>query len=165
MGNLDFLKQYSGESVEQLLKYEGHFRTDSIVLTFEKAIKAKEARGESLSDEEKVILAVQALERDVNNDGYDGFFRWSSKLAPIVVDALRRIGCQACARITADAIACLRITRPLTAEAIEDEIEKNSEDRDHLLYECDKVYYSNPEDIAGRLFEFIKAQSGRIRFG
>jgi hypothetical protein len=139
---LPFLAGYSGESVDELLAYEGRYRIDSIVLAFEQAIQQRSARLKSeCSDEERVVLAVEALERDVNNDGYDGFLRYSAAFVPVIVAALERIGCLGVARITRDAIAA-----GLSGS----------------LESLDQAYYRNPEDIEGRLFAFIAANRERF---
>jgi len=58
---------------------EDGYRVDSLVLAMESALDAKDRR--TLSPEERVVLAVEALEREVNNGGYDQFFlRWSPSL-------------------------------------------------------------------------------------
>jgi hypothetical protein len=64
-----FLEGYSGQSTDQLLSLEADYRTDSLVLAFEQAIIQKAERNgvKSLSDEERIVLAVEALEREVNN--------------------------------------------------------------------------------------------------
>src|SRR5438105_806752 len=105
MANLQWLDKYSGQTVEQLIALEGEFRIDSVVLAFEQAMDQKAARlgDASLSDEERVILAVEALEREVNNGGYGQFYS-SSEYAPIVVRALRLIGCPKTAEITQKAL-------------------------------------------------------------
>ena len=60
---------YSGQSADQLLSLEGMYRIDSLVRAFEQAITQKAQRGgvQSLTDEERIVLAVEALEREVNN--------------------------------------------------------------------------------------------------
>lgn len=65
----------SGQTVEQLLSLEGKSRIDSLVLAFEQAIsqKAERTGNEGLSYPERVVLAVEALEREVNNGGYAQF--------------------------------------------------------------------------------------------
>jgi hypothetical protein len=98
-----FLKGYSGQSVEQLLSLEGEYRVDSLVLAFEEAIgqKARREGARNITEEENVILAVEALEREVNNGGYHQFFINSSRqFVPIVISALQRIGCKKTAAIT-----------------------------------------------------------------
>jgi hypothetical protein len=90
------LKAYDGQTTDELLSLEGKCRTDSLVIAFEQAVDQKAARlGEtSLANEERVILAVEALEREVNNGGYAQFFQNSSReYASMIVNALRRIGC------------------------------------------------------------------------
>jgi hypothetical protein len=120
MPDLPWLDNYSGETTEELLALEGRYRTDSLVVVFEHAIDQKAAREglQSLSDEERVVLAVEALEREVNNGGYEQFFLNSTReYAPIIVDALTRIGCRRTAAITQKALDALRAF-PLTDAAI-----------------------------------------------
>ncbi|MBI5479375.1 MAG: DUF4375 domain-containing protein [Deltaproteobacteria bacterium] len=166
MAELEFLSKYSGESTTQLLAYEGRCRVDSIVLAFEQAIEAKAAADRTLSSEEEVVLAIEALEREVNNGGYDQFFRNSSKaFAPNIVGALDRIGCPACARITAAALAALPLAGPPTEAAIDRAMAEDSASRSDALSACDADYFRNTEDIAGRLFAFLKANHQSIQLG
>ncbi|HWJ39890.1 MAG TPA: DUF4375 domain-containing protein, partial [Candidatus Limnocylindrales bacterium] len=121
MSDLPFLKNYSGQTVEQLLSLEGEYRIDSLVGAFEEALLKRASREGDLaiSDEERVILAVEALEREVNNGGYRLFFQNSTReFAPIIVQALVRIGCPKTAGITQRAIDALHLPT-LTVEAIE----------------------------------------------
>src|SRR5262249_52433074 len=106
MPDLQWLDRYNGETFDELVALEGTYRTDSLVLAFEQAMDQKAARvGENkLTAEERVILAIEALEREVNNGGYGQFFVNTPEYAPIIVDALRRIGCPKVAEITDRAV-------------------------------------------------------------
>ena len=157
--NLDWLDECSGQSVEQLLSLEEKYRIDSLVLAFEQAIQQKAARegDRSLTGEERVVLAVEALEREVNNGGYDQFFRNSSlEFIPTIVECPRRIGCTKTAKKTQRAIRALSISG-LTPEIIESAMVVNDVKRETKLSHCDDSYNSNPEPSADRLFDFIKA--------
>ena len=161
-----WLDGYSGESAERLLSLEGSYRTDSLVLAFEQAIGQKAERDgmQSLTDEERIVLAVEALEREVNNGGYDQFFVNSSReFALIIVGALERIGCKKTANITQKAIKALGIS-DLRSDAIEAIICTRDEGRRTKLNHCDDAYYKNAEPIAERLFAFIKANRASICF-
>jgi hypothetical protein len=158
--------EYSGESADQLLSLEGKYRVDSLVVAFEQAIGQKAQRGgvQSLTDEERVVLAVEALEREVNNGGYDQFFVNSSReFAPTIVGALKRIGSKLTAAITQRAIAALGVSE-LTSEAIDAAMAGDNEQRLAKLNRCDDSYHKNAEPIAERLFAFIEANKGGIRF-
>jgi len=161
-----WLDGYSGQSVDQLLSLEGKYRIDSLVVAFEQAIDQKAQHGgvQSLTDEERVVLAVEAFEREVNNGGYDQFFVNSSReFAPTIVGALKRIGCKLTAAITQRAIAALGVSE-LTSEAIDAAMAGNNEQRLAKLNRCDDSYHKNAEPIADRLFAFIKANKAGIRF-
>ncbi len=156
MSDLPFL-EYSGQTVEQLLELEGEYRNDSLVCAFEEALLKKAFRDGDLAinDEERVILAVEALEREVNNGGYSLFFENSTReFAPIIVEALVRIGCPRTAEITQRAIEALHLPT-LSVEAIEAALaDENVSEED--LNECDRAYFEGPEDIAEQLFNFIR---------
>jgi hypothetical protein len=164
LGGSKWLNGYSGQSVEEILSLEGKYRTDSLVLAFEQAIgqKAEREGKEHLNDEERIVLAVEALEREVNNGGYDQFFVNSSReFAPIIVGALQRIGCKKTANITQKAIKALGIS-DLRSDAIEEVICTRDEERRNRLNRCDDSFYKNTEPIAERLFAFIKANKASI---
>src|SRR5919198_1459435 len=106
----EFLQGYSGQTTAQLLAMAPQYRVDSLVLAFEQALDAKEAAagGLAFTQAERTILAVEALEREVNNGGYSQFFVNSSKeYAAEVVSALERIHCAKTASITARALQAL----------------------------------------------------------
>ena len=160
-----WLDGYSGQSLEQLFSLEGKYRTDSLVLAFEEAIGQKADREgmQSLTDEERIVLAVEGLEREVNNGGYHQFFVNSSRqFAPVIVDALRRIGCKKTSTITERAIEALG-TAELTEEAIESALAREDQQRLKKLKRCDDSYYKATEPIADRLFAFIKTKREKIR--
>jgi len=166
MPELEFLTQYTGESAEALLKYEGRYRTDSLLLAFDEALQAKQQRHEALSSQEMTVLAVGALEREVNSGGYDQFFRHSSnECAPDIVEALERIGCRTNAAIARRAIKALGIQGALTPAALEHVFQTDSDRRDAALSDCDDAHWATKEDVPGSLFRFIKVNRERIRFG
>ncbi|MGD0120861.1 MAG: DUF4375 domain-containing protein [Candidatus Binatus sp.] len=165
MANLKFLYKYSGQTIEQLLSLESEYRIDSLVEVFEQAVNKKIARdGESaISAEERVILAVEGLEREVNNGGYSLFFENSTReFVPIIVQALGRIGCPKTAEITQRAIDSLHLPT-LGVEAI-DAVLTNGEFSEEELNECDRLYYQGAENISGQLFAFIKTNKNAIAF-
>lgn len=159
-----FLDRYSGQSVDELLALENEYRVDSIVLAFEEAVlrKAERIGMDSLSEAERTILAVEALEREVNNGGYDQFFFNSScQYASIIVEALERIGCPKTAKITQGAIDALDAP-DLTVETIERIIQSDDEERREKHGECDEDFYDYEEDLAECLFLFIKKNKETI---
>lgn len=166
LGTPKWLGEYSGQSVEELLSLEGEYRTDSLVLAFEQGINQKLERegNQGLTTEERIVLAVEGLEREVNNGGYDQFFVNSSReFAPIIVNALQRIGCKKTANITQKAIDALGIS-DLRSDAIEAVACAHDEKLGAKLSRCDDSYYKSTEPIAERLFAFIKANKASISF-
>jgi hypothetical protein len=165
MSNRHFLEGYFGQSVNELISLEDTHRIDSLVLAFEQALGQKEARegAESLTTEEHTVLAIEALEREVNNGGYHQFFiNPSVQYVPTVVGALRRIGCPKVAAITEEAIAALR-SPSLSAAEIEAVLLDDDGSRSEALEACDNRFFEYPESIEDRLFAFIKANRGMIQ--
>jgi hypothetical protein len=165
IGGPGWLEGYSGQTVDELLSLEGKYRIDSLVLAFEEAIGRKRKRDASqvLTGVERIVLAVEALEREVNNGGYDQFFTNSSlEFASTVVESLQRIGCERTAKLTQKAIRALGVSNP-TEEAIEAVMATEDKLRRAKLRLCDVVYYGKAEPIAERLFAFIKDHAAEIR--
>ena len=161
--NLKWLDGYSGQTVDQLLSMEDEYRVDSIVAAFEQALDQKAARERvgSLSEEEHIVLAIEALEREVNNGGYQQFFQNESReYAPMIVQALARIGCPRTAAITQQAIDALHLPN-LTAGAIESAL--GEEDSEAGLDDCDDLYYNTGENIAAQLLAFIRMNKDCIK--
>jgi hypothetical protein len=135
-------------------------------LAFEQALDAKVARAAAtiLTQSERTILAVEALEREVNNGGYSQFFVNSSKeYVADIVAALERIVCRKTAHITAKAIAALNIKGPVTLAAVDDAMAQDDSGRDDALDECDSQYYRSGEAIADQLFAFIRSHQTEVR--
>src|SRR5208283_2606014 len=105
MRQLPFLQEYEGQTIDEIIALRGRFRDDSLVCAIESALKKREGwydldseRMErailSLTEAERVVMAIEAMEREVNNGGYEQFFVNSSKhFAPHIVQALQTIGC------------------------------------------------------------------------
>jgi hypothetical protein len=164
----DWLSGWSGETTEELLALAGRYRTDSIVLAFEQALGKKQLSGELLSLEERYVCAIEALEREVNNGGYDQFFFNSNEYVDVIEAALESIGCPHTARITRDAIAHLEIEGDLTPENVSRAVEacEDEEERASRLSACDQRYFEGVEEpISDRLFSWIERNRERIRIG
>jgi hypothetical protein len=164
MAELAWLNAYTGQTFDELLARERTHRIDSLVLAFEEAIEQGLAReeGDDLTTEEKTVLTIEALEREVNHGGFEHFFVCATQFAPEIVQALRRIGCPKVAAIAEDAIDALRLPVVSVAE-IESVIYDDNDERDQALCECDGRFFEYPEPIAERLFGFIKANKSKIR--
>ena len=128
------------------------------MLAFEEALgkKAERLGVSKLSEEELVVLAIEALEREVNNGGYDQFFFNSPEFVPLVLGALNRIGCSEVAELAGKAIGCLGLPDSITEATVERVMEDDSDERDLRLEECDNQYYDIAGDLAGPLLRFIE---------
>jgi hypothetical protein len=148
-----------------LLRLADDCSVPSLVLAFEQALNQKAWReGEpSLTSEERIIVAVEEFEREVNNGGYNQFFINSSRdYAPIIVESLLRIGCPETAKLTSRALAALRLPS-LSVASIERVMETDDAERDAELEECSRIFFNSDEPIAVPLFNFIAENKAAIR--
>lgn len=163
---MKWLDGYSGETTEQLILLEGEYRTDSIILAFEEGLqrKARRVGKTGLTDEEIAVLAVEALEREINNGGFSAFFVNSSKeYAPVILDALNRIGCPEVVRLARRAFELLGIKDPVTRADI-DRVTASDEfgEHDEEFNQLDEQYYGLSVDLSAPLLDFIKSNRPRI---
>ncbi len=148
LADLGWLDGYAGQTVDELLSYEGADNLHSILSALEQAIEEKiRTKGKrERTGVERMVLSIMALVREVNNGGYDQFFLNSSgEFAPAIVDDLVRIGCPEVADIT---------QRALDARELPE--------RDRLLQRCDVQFHERTE-IPERLFSYVKAHPDGIR--
>jgi hypothetical protein len=159
-----WLEGYKGQTTDELIAFAGAYRTDSIVLAFEQGIAARVARNgaEQLTAAERVVLAVEALEREVNSGGFEGLFAVESEQVPHLASSLSAIGRDDVADLTRSAIASLGIDGPLTPDAIKAAIDEEDDDRDDPLDAYDEIYYATAGDLADPLFAYISANRAQI---
>ena len=167
MAEPKWLDGYSGQSAGELLALAPEYRVDSIVLAFEQALQQTTDRDSlsRLSEAELTILAIEALEREVNNGGYHQFFLNTPEYAPFVVAALKRIGCPKTADISALAISLLGLQPPFTTQQVEAALDADPDGKliEVLIDRCDRPYDDTGEPIADRLFAYVSAHRDSIR--
>jgi|GEM_PF-834803 len=158
-----FLQSYADQSVDQLIAMEADYRIDSLLGAFEKAINRKKAKKKRLSQVEVDILAIEAMEREVNNGGYHQFFLNPSKeYAAGLPASLDRIGCPVAAKIASDSLAYLKVSGEVTVAKIDLSLQQLGEKAIDDLYEMDQRYFQNREPIGDKLFAYIKANRTEI---
>jgi Domain of unknown function (DUF4375) len=155
-----FLDGYSGQSVEELLAMTDAYREDSIILAFEQALQQKPPA--DLTPPERAVLAVEALEREVNNGGYNQFFLNEPGYADSIVAALTEIGCPETARITRDATEVLGLDPSWTTEQIRSAAADMADDADERLGQLDDEFFAYPDPIEDRLLAFIRSNAADI---
>ncbi|MEA3491576.1 MAG: DUF4375 domain-containing protein [Campylobacterota bacterium] len=74
MNEQEYLDTYNGQSINELLELENKFEPYEIIYVLELALDNKKDSDKKLSDSEMTVLAVQALDREVNNGGFQQFF-------------------------------------------------------------------------------------------
>lgn len=173
MSGEKFLDAYSGQSTDELIALASEYRIDSLVLAFEQAVQAgryrrlEPAELAQLHEAELTILAVEAMEREVNNGGYHQFFLNTPEYAPFLVAALQRIDCAKTAEISRRAISRIGLREAFSADDVDSALANDPDGKlvEALSEECDGAYYDNDEPIAERLFAYIRANRASIRVG
>jgi hypothetical protein len=154
-----WLEGSGGRSIGQLIELEDTYRFDSIVIAIENALLAKT----EVNATERVVLTVEAMEREVNNGGFQQFFLNSSnEFAPVLVAALQQIGASKTAGIADRAARAIGATSDWPSERYERAASEADEDTLRELSACDESYYASGEAIADMLFEFIKVNQANI---
>lgn len=137
-----FLDNYSGQTTDELIAMKDKYRIDSLVLAFEQAIQEKSES--ELSEPERYILAIEAMEREVNNGGWEQFFEnTDNEYNDSLLVALEAIGCQQTAQLSREAI---------------DASHSGSD-----LDDFDDKYYGLSESIEDKLFEYIEKNAAEIK--
>ena len=163
-GRASELIPYQGQSTGQLLALVPTHRHDMVVAAFVDGLTAKRERLglDALSAEERVVLAVEAVERDVNSDGFDGLFRWSADLAPYFVSSLIAIGRPDVAELASQAIDALHLPGDVTPGAIRAALDNESDARDGRLERLDQRYYSLALNMADDVLRWVEAHRASI---
>ena len=157
-----FLEHYDGQTIQQLIGMKEDYRIDSLVLRIEDALLNKPEI--ELSEVERVVIAIEALEREVNNGGYKLFFTNSScEYTPFIVRYLELIGCPGVAAISSDAVAALALPERYDANNVKQIASELSDIGIDKLEECDSRYFNRDEDIEQHLFTYIERHQNEIR--
>jgi hypothetical protein len=164
MGDLLWLDGYGGQTTDALLALDGTYRTDSLVLAFEQAIAMKAGRlgADDLTRPERVVLAVEALEREVNSGGFDAWLRYATEYVPLTAAALVDIGRSDVAAMVDSAIASLALPGDLTAGAVIAAMERDDDLRSARLAALDTAYFADAGDLAEPLLAFIRSRRDDI---
>ncbi len=121
----------AGKSVDELLAITNGNEID-FLQALEMALRQKAERVgvDDMTEEEIIVLAIEAMEREVNNGGYSQFFVNSSReYTPIIVHALLRIGCPETAKLTERAMKAAGF-HGLSPYALNDALEAYSKEYD-----------------------------------
>jgi hypothetical protein len=161
MTGAKWLERYSGQTVDELLALATDHRIDSLVLAFEEALLQ---RAGELNEVERTVIAVEALEREVNNGGYHQLFLNRPEETEHLTPSLRRIGCTRTAELTQKAIDLLEVQGALTASAVSDALERGGDALlEALGAQCDGPFFKGTESIEQHLFDYLARNRQHIR--
>lgn len=162
MSEEQWLEGAGGRTIDELIELEGTYRIDSIVVAIEAALLDKT----DLTPTERIVLTIEAMEREVNNGGFNQFFYNSSnEYAGELVAALCEIGLAEIAAIAKRAVSAIGASTDWTPEDFEEAAEDPDEETSAELQACDNAYYGADPGIANALFEYIKRHRDDINPG
>lgn len=161
MGELPWLENWDHRTTDELIAFEGVYRIDSIVCAFEQALGGKANHTEA----ERVVLAVEAVEREVNNGGFSQLFCNSScEYANSAAAALRAIGAPLTADLYERALQEVGGGKSASVEELQLRALGACGELDSKLSAIDAEYYAGlDEPIAEKLFDYIKRRRSDIR--
>lgn len=162
MSEEQWLEEIGDRTIDQVIELEGTHRIDSIVLAIEAALMDRQ----NLTRTERIVLTVEAMEREVANGGFNQFFfNSSNEYAHELVATLREIGVPDIADIAERALRAIGAQPDWTY----DDFEEASADPDERITEelnaCDSAYLDAEDGIANTLFEYIKQNKTDINLG
>ena len=158
---------YSGQTTDELISLKSRFRVDSLLSTFVQLIMQKEEMHgtDSISEAERVVLAIEPFVPFVNNGGFSQFYSNSSgKDVEFIVFALNEIGCPKTATLANLAKNIIGLPPSSSQEAY---LVKISQDNtiDILLEPLNDKYWEYNEDIQWKLFAYIELNKEKIHIG
>jgi Domain of unknown function (DUF4375) len=107
------------------------------------------------TEPQKVFSAIWELESQINNGGFDQFFRNSETavimFAPV---ALMKIGAASCSRIVERAIA-LVAPLPPTPEGRASAVNASLEGGQEVFDELDSEFFAYPDNLTELLFDYV----------
>lgn len=162
MSTEKWFENADGLTVADIVKLGSQYRIDSLVCAIEERIMNKVDEDMEPTDEEVVVLAVEAMEREVNNGGFAQFFSNDSwRYISCLVECLEEIGAVKTKKIAEQAISALGMSPMTESTDAEEYYEKlqekvETEEVSEKLEHFDSAYYQTGEDIAGLLFSFVK---------
>lgn len=148
LADLGWVDGYDGQSVDAVLAFADSEDARELLTVLEHAIQQRwEIVPEARTGVENIVMAVMALIREVNNGGFDQFFRNSSRRwALFASDAMVHVGRRDAAKIAARALRAVRIPKDAGSEGLWETFDQrmNTPDarRDAVLNECDLLFWS-----------------------
>ncbi len=162
MAEKKWLDDVGNLTVGQLIQLEDTYRIDSIVAAIEAALMDRA----TVTATERIVLVIEAMEREVNNGGFNQFFfNSSNEYAGELISALRQIGVPGIAEIAERALRAIGAQPNWKSEQFEEASADPEESIMDELNECDNAYYASEEAIAEKLFGFIKLSQKDVHVG
>lgn len=167
MSDLPWL-EYGGQTTDDLVALEDRYRVDSLVVAMEMALRTRAENSSALLSQlnldERVVVVVAAMEREVNSGGFESLFASDEAVwVPFLIEGLQAIGCPKVAALADKAIKRLKIKGPLSADAIRNAVDGDDEKLSDALSALDEKYYESAGDLAPAVWDHIKKHRTKIK--
>jgi hypothetical protein len=173
LADLGWIDGYEGQSVDDILAFADSEDPYALLSCLDQAIQEHRRKNPGVTGVENIIVAVMALLREVNNGGFDQFFRNSSKRWAFFVGyALVHIDRKDAAKIVRRAVRALGVPDsavelgPGVGEAfdiLDQKMSSPSPKRDVIFQECDVAFCNLPKLPASLLAYARKHPGGILR--
>jgi hypothetical protein len=166
MGTLDNEFVKFGRTVAEVMRHYGNAPDVELNANIGFILLDKEERKglESFSRGERFVSAVQGMTREVNNGGWDQFFRNSSgALAFDLVPALEAMGSKENQSIARRALKRFGTPRSLGEDDRWQHLAKITKDGEKNPWELlEDEFYQNPEDLEAMTLRYIAGHPGEF---
>lgn len=163
----DWFENEGNLGVAEIMALEGKFRTDSLVAAIDAVLAQKLEKNAALNQEQRTVLAVEALEREVNNGGFAQFFGNASWVhTPELVKSLERVGSKEAMKLAKEAVSLLKIPTASLEDpgalfdCIHAAIAKH--EVEIRMNDLDSDYYVLEEDLAKLVWAYIKKNASAL---
>jgi Domain of unknown function (DUF4375) len=167
LGTLDNEFVKFGRTVSEVMKHHGRASDIDLMANIGFILLDKEERKglHSFTRGERFVAAVQGMSREVNNGGWDQFFRNSSgALAFDLQPALEAMGSKENLSIARRALE--RFGKPVSLEEEDrwEHLDRVRGDADDNPWEdLEDEFYENPEDLDAMMLRYIAAHPAEFR--
>jgi len=159
MGTLDNQFVKFGRSVAEVMKHRGKATDQELDANIGFVLLDKEERNglASFTRGERFVYAIEGMVREVNNGGWNQFFRNSSgALAFDLAPALEAVGSKKNLSIAQRALNIFGNPASLSEDDRGKQVDKVTKDGENNPWDAlEGEFYENPEDLEAMIVEFI----------
>ncbi len=155
-----------GETVDVVMEHRGDADDAHLGMNIDAILAKKvEKKGISaLTQEERYVYLVQAMNREVNHGGFELFFYSAAgALAPELVLALEALDLPINQAIAGQALSCFGTPSSWGDEDRRRHLDRMTQGGANLWQQLDEAFYEFPEMIEEKVLDYIAAHADRFK--